>query len=186
MCAHVNVSKCLHVHMHERVHIPGPLQAGMCHLFVLSVLMWAWPARRGAVTDQQTNPCYPTHFHLLSHPVSSPSFPSRLPAFSTGIKYPLLSRRHLWHMEFLFNFRSEPVCHWCSGYDASQPEDAQWRGSTVIAVYNRHLTGVILMTESHSVTAALCNFNLWHNLSTYVQYMVGIDSVWVHMVVTCR
>lgn len=34
---HVDVSKCLHVH--ERVGVPGPLQAAMCHLFVLSVLM---------------------------------------------------------------------------------------------------------------------------------------------------
>lgn len=95
MCTQVNVSKYLHVHVHERAHRARPLQAGMCHLFVLSVLMWTRPATRRAVTDQQTDPCYPTHFHLLS-----PYFlPPRLPAFSTGIIYPLLSRHHLWHME---------------------------------------------------------------------------------------
>lgn len=84
-----------------------------------------------------------------------------LPASSTGIKYPFLSGHHLWHMEFLFNFRSEPVRHWCSGYDASQrhkmPSGQRW-GDREDQLYT---TGWRLVPQQHcaALTCGINHFN---------------------------
>lgn len=161
LCAHMNVSKCLHVH--ERVHIPRALQAGMCHLFVLSVLMWAWPARRGAVTDQQTNPCHPVH--LLSPPSphhSPPSLKHRdyisFTVQASPLAYGFLIEFQVWTCPSLV----------LGPRSITAPADAWWAaagGQRGSVVYNRPLT---LIAESHRVTAAL-------TCGTYNRtYMVGI------------
>lgn len=120
----------------------------------------AWSCDRSA--DEPLLP------HPLPPPVTPPPPSLHHPAFSAGIKYPLLSRHHLWHMDFLFNFRSEAVRHRCWGYDVSQcrgmPSGQCRSGSVVIAVHTRRRTGVTLMAESCAVTSALCSCNLWHIL----------------------
>lgn len=122
---------------------------------------------------------------LLPHPLPPPL---TLPAFSTGIKYPLLSGHHLWHVGFLFKFRSEPARHWCPGYDASQrhkmPSGHCWgdqenQGDSVV-----HRTGWKLVSQQQSA-ALTCVMNQCN--STYCMWLVWMQNgyVWLEKQVTC-
>lgn len=86
---------------------PGPCRAGTCHLFVLSVLMWAWAARRRAVTDQQTNPASPPT-STSSHPISSPSRPLFAPAQGLYILYRPGITSGIWNF-YLISGQNLPV-----------------------------------------------------------------------------
>lgn len=107
----------VHAHVRERtsacvctsVSVVVPLQqrdvSPLCLVRVnVCMTSQAWSCDRSA-------PPTSTSFHPASSPL--PPHPSIL-CFSTGILFTPLSGSHLWHMEFSFNSRSEPVRHWQS------------------------------------------------------------------------
>lgn len=121
----------------------------------------------------QTNPCCPTHCHLLS-PYFLPPLASLPSAQGLNILYCPGVTSGTWSF-FLFQVRTRPSLALGLGCIRA-PEDAQWatlgwqRGSAVIAVCN---TGSMLIAESHSVTPGLCSFNLWPKL-LYDEYRFSV------------